>query len=390
MQTVTHIPEAIARLHAIATAGGVEDFMSLDDAPLTMQEIKPVEMVLSNWAHPDYLDIMRERMRRLQNIRDAADPAAVWAGLKEFYKTDPVKFINDWGMTSDPRNPEIGLDANVPFILFPRQVQYIEWLYKRWKNREDGLTEKSRDMGVSWLCVAFGVWMWLFYKEVAVGYGSRKEEYVDKLGDPKSLFWKVRKFISQLPVELKPLGKDWSESKYAPSMRVINPENGSVIVGEAGDNIGRGNRTSIYFKDESAHYERPDSIDAALSMTSNCKIDVSSVNGPGNPFYKKRHGGEIDVFIFDWKQDPRKSQEWYEKQCRVLDKSIVAQEIDRNYEASVENAFIPGPLVAAAMERGPMQVQPRGNMRIGVDVARYGNDKTSIVFRRGRVMLKKN
>jgi phage terminase large subunit len=40
-------------------------------------------------------------------------------------------------------------------------------------------------------------------------------------------------------------------------MKIENPELGGMIVGEAGDNIGRGNRTSIYFKDESAYYPTP-------------------------------------------------------------------------------------------------------------------------------------
>ena len=55
----------------------------------------------------------------------------------------------------------------------------------RWKGREDGLVEKSRDMGVSWLCVATAIWMWTFHEGAVVGFGSRKEDYVDKLGDPK-------------------------------------------------------------------------------------------------------------------------------------------------------------------------------------------------------------
>jgi hypothetical protein len=50
-------------------------------------------------------------------------------------------------------------------------------------------------MGVSWLCVGFATWMWLFQPGTVVGFGSRKEEYVDDLSDPKSLFWKARNFI---------------------------------------------------------------------------------------------------------------------------------------------------------------------------------------------------
>lgn len=334
-----------------------------------------------DWSAPDYRPIWQERIDRLNRLR--ADPGLL-PGLKAFYAENPVKFITDWGCTFDPRNVDVGLEAVVPFVLFPKQAEFVEFVVARWRAREDWLCEKSRDMGVSWLCVAIAAWMWEFHPGVVVGFGSRKEEYVDKLGDPKSLFWKIREFIKLLPVEFQPAG--FNERVHAPSMRIINPVNGSTIVGEAGDNIGRGNRTSIYFKDESAFYERPDAIDAALSQTSNCKGDVSTPNGAGNPFYRKRHGGRIKVFIFDWKDDPRKNREWYERQKQSLDPVIVAQEIDRDYTASVSNSWIPGDIVTAAMGRGPADVRAEGPLQIGVDVARFGDDKSVITFRKGRVV----
>ena len=336
-----------------------------------------------NWLDPDYTPIYAERTERLRRIREDGSHIDQ---LKLFYKEHPVEFINDWGMTFDPRNAEIGVPTVVPFILFPKQREFILYTANLWFGREDGLVEKSRDMGVSWLCVAIAVWMWLFFPGVVVGFGSRKEEYVDKIGDPKSLFWKARQFINLLPVEFRPQG--WSETKHAPHMRILNPDNGSSIVGESGDNIGRGNRTSIYFKDESAFYEHPEAIDAALSQTSNCKIDVSTPNGAGNPFYRKAHGGKIKKFVFDWHDDPRKDEVWYQKQVDTLDPVIVAQEIDRNYESSISNAFIHSSHVLAAQMRGAADVQVQGGLRVGVDVARFGDDKSVISLRRGRLLMK--
>jgi len=335
-----------------------------------------------NWSDPDYKPVFTDRLNALQRIRAAPE---LLGPLKIHYSTHPAAWISDWGMTFDPRLAEIGKATTIPFYLFPRQVEFIDWLYALWKGREDGLAEKSRDMGVSWLCVAFAVWMWSFHAGTVVGFGSRKEEYVDKLGDPKSLFWKVRQFINLLPPEFKPDG--WDDRRDAPHMRIINPANQSAIIGEAGDNIGRGNRTSIYFKDESAFYEHPDAIDAALSQTSNCKVDVSTPNGAGNPFYRKRHGGKIKVFVFDWHEDPRKGEAWYRRQVETLDPVIVAQEIDRDYESSVADSFIPGDIVAEAQARGPGTVIPMGGLRIGIDVARFGDDKSVISIRRGRVLL---
>jgi hypothetical protein len=159
------------------------------------------------------------------------------------------------------------------------------------------------------------------------------------------------------------------------------------MVGEAGDNIGRGNRTSIYFKDESAFYERPESIDAALSQTSNCKIDVSTPNGNGNPFYRKRHGGKLKVFTFHWRDDPRKGSEWYAKQQNDLDPVVLAQEVDIDYNASTNDSWISGQAVEAAQRLGPADVEANGPWNIGVDAAHMGDDESVITKRRGLLTL---
>jgi phage terminase large subunit len=343
-----------------------------------MNAVAAIEKPVFDWKNPDYKSILVERSRRLERLRAMShnDLAAV----KAFYRDHPVEFINDWGMTSDPRNVEIGLPVNVPFLLFPKQAEFVEWVYAKWRNREDGLAEKSRDMGVSWLCVAIAVHMWLFFPNMQIGFGSRKEEYVDEIGNLKALFPKMRLFVDLLPKEFRPKG--WNGGKY---MLIINPENSASIIGEAGDNIGRGARTGIYFKDESAFYERSEKIEAALSQTSNCKIDVSTPNGSGNSFYRKRHGGKIDVFSFHWKDDPRKDQAWYEKQKVDLDPVILAQEVDIDYSASVSNAWIEGSLFEDAFGKGPADVEAIGPKVLGVDASHEGDDNSCVTFRRGRV-----
>jgi phage terminase large subunit len=340
-----------------------------------------------DWKNPDYNLIARTRMKRLAALR--ANPSA-WGALKDLYANDAIAFVSDWGWTYDPRNADqVTEDGEakhtlVPFLLFPKQEEFLVWTYDRWVNREGGLCEKSRECGVSWLCVGFAVWMWQYRKGSVVGFGSRKEEYVDKIGDPKSLFWKARKFVQMLPVELRPVG--YNEKQHAPFMRLINPETESTITGEAGNNIGRGNRTSIYFVDEAAFLEHPEDADAALSETTNCRIDVSSANGPGNSFHRKRMGGKVKVFTFHWRQDPRKDQAWYDKKCAELEASVVASEIDINYEASITNALIPFENILKAQMNGPANVSASGPKQLSVDVARYGNNESVITYRHGRLV----
>lgn len=333
-----------------------------------------------SWKNPNYDWVYSERIKRLEYMR--AHPEIVpriWA----HYAANPVEFISDWGSTFDPRLAERGLRTVIPFVLFPKQEEFIDWMHDRWQQREDGLVEKSRDMGVSWLTVAFGAWMMIFRTGTVFGMGSRKEEYVDKIGDPKSLFWKLREFINLLPQEFQPPG--WDPKLHAPFMKIHNPHNGSFITGEAGDNIGRGNRTSIYVVDEHAFLEHPDQADAALSQTTNCRIYVSTPNGVGNSFHRKAHDGKTKKFIFDWRDDPRKDDAWYEEQKQKLDPIVLAQEVDRSYTASVSNAFIPGEVAQAAARKGPADIMPFGTIMIGIDVARFGNDKTCFISRQGRV-----
>lgn len=323
------------------------------------------------------MSVYFDRAQKLEKLR--SDPKLL-AGTIKYYETNPADFINDWGMTLDPRV----VPSNIPFVLFPRQVDLINFLYDKYMGKKDGVIEKTRDCGATWVCSAFSVWLWIFHKDQSVGWGSRKESLVDKIGDADSIFEKMRLFIRQLPEEFIPTG--YIEAKHATHMKFINPENNSTITGEAGDNIGRGGRNSIYFKDESAFYERPEKIEAALSQNSNVKIDISTPNGNGNPFYRKVHDGKIEVFTFNWRDDPRKDDEWYKEQKRKLDPVIVAQEIDIDYDASVDNAFINPTDVDRAMHQDPSQCDDINSpVIIGVDPARYGSDRTAIVCRQGRL-----
>lgn len=332
-----------------------------------------------DWKSPDYTAVFRERAERLAWIREA--PGERVPPLKRFYRDNPAQFIDDWGMTFDPRNADVDLPTFVPFRLFPRQVEWIEWVMGRWQGREPGLTEKSRDCGVSWLAIALGCTLCLHRNGLNIGYGSRKEEYVDKLDSPKSLFYKARKFMEYLPPEFR---GGWTV-KDAPHMRIKFPQTNSYMSGEAGDNIGRGDRAALYFVDESAYLERPTLIDASLSATTNCRVDISSVNGMGNPFAIKRWSWPSErIFIFDWRDDPRKDDAWYAKQQAELDPVTLAQEVDRDYVASAEGVLIPGAWVTAAIDAHlKLGIAPTGENRGALDIADEGRDANAFAGVRG-------
>lgn len=325
---------------------------------------------------PDYVAESQRRQGKFRLI--SGDKKAVVAA-KLHLSTNPVDFIQDWCLTYDPRNATTELPLWMPFILFPKQVELVDWLQALIEDQECGLIEKSRDMGATWVCAAFSVWLWLF-SEGSIGWGSRKEQLVDRMGDTDSIFEKIRRIIDGLPDFLLPQGLD--RVKHLNYMKCLNPETGATITGEAGDNIGRGGRKLIYFKDESAHYERAELIEAALGDNTNVQVDISSVNGDGNMFHRRRHSGAVRVLEMDWRDHPAKDQVWYDNRRKKAEAEgllhVFAQEVDRDYSAAVEDILIPAEYVKACIDAHiVLDFEGIGKKVSGLDVADEGGDKNA-------------
>lgn len=335
-----------------------------------------------DWKNPDYSAIFAQRAERLLRIRSMPERIPE---LLAYYKHNPAQFIIDWGCTFDPRNAERKLPSTIPFILFPKQVEWINWAVAKWKNQESAPTVKSRDMGLSWLTIALACTLSITHDGLVIGFGSRKEEYVDKIGSPKSLFYKARMFMQLLPPEFR---GGYVQGVTDPHMRVKFPLTGSTIVGEAGDGIGRGDRASIYFVDEAAFLERPQLVEASLSQTTNCRLDISTPNGLANPFAEKVRSGRFDTFTFHWRDDPRKDDAWYEKQKLALDPVTVAQEIDIDFAASVDGVLIPSEWVQSAIDAHiKLGVDITGEKKATLDVADLGKDKNAQSFIDGLLLF---
>ena len=121
-----------------------------------------------DWKSPDYAKAFRQRMAFLRELR--AHPEDL-AALKTYYANNYADFISDWGVTYEPRNAEKKLPTLIPFVLFPKQREWVDWVIGHWRAGTPGLTEKSRDMGVSWLMMALSCTMCLFNDGVAIGVG---------------------------------------------------------------------------------------------------------------------------------------------------------------------------------------------------------------------------
>lgn len=318
--------------------------------------------------------LVQSIVRRVQAFDAAADDLKVRTSEFNQCKMSAAYFLSNWAWTFDPRRTP----SMIPFDLYDFQVEYLDWLQQRIQAKESGIVEKSRDMGLSWLCIGFGIWSFLFRAGSKITYGSRKAAQVDTLGDPDSILEKGRILLRSLPVWMAP--KDYGDGQF----KLINHDNGATITGEGGDNMGRGGRSTVYFADEFAFVERAKRVDGAISQNSNIRIYVSTPNGADNLFAIKRFSGDYPVFTTHWTKDPRKDQAWYEKQKRELDPVILAQEVQIDYFASKENVVIPNAWVRAAVG---LSLDVLGHRMAGLDIADEGKDLNVLTVRRGPVVI---
>lgn len=245
-------------------------------------------------------------------------------------------FINNFGFTFDPRphaNPN-----NLPFITFEYQDEAIAWLISHIDGGTDGLIEKSRDMGISWIVFVYvSVWYWLFRDGVNILLGSYKEALVDnKTRD--SLFGMIDYAIDSLPKWILPKG--FNKEKHRTQMKLVNPVSGNLITGDTmNPDFGRGARKTAILFDELGSWDyAKDAWESAGDSTS-CRIANSTPKGYN--FYAMLRESGIDVLTLHWKRHPLKDQIWYEFECSRRTEEEVAQELDISYNKSQEGRVYP-------------------------------------------------
>jgi len=269
---------------------------------------------------------LRERDRRLKWMRE--NPETRVAALLTYYSKHIPQFIDDWALTFDPRLRDAKL---IPFKLYPKQWELAEALLDSYRTGDSLTLIKSRDSGASWVAVCLAVSLAIFEDGFTCLIGSQLESKIDQSGtNANTLFGKARMFLEYLPEEFR---GGWTPKNGNLYMRLWWP-NGSVLFGQAGEAIGRGERASVALLDEYAHLLHPDKIDEALMATTPCKWYISSVNGTSNPFARRAMDGKNRTFWYRWTDDPRKTPEFAAK--------LIAQDGQRKFDREYGCDFLAG------------------------------------------------
>ena len=237
---------------------------------------------------------------------------------------DPLFYVDTFLFTYAPKGfPDA---PNRPFVLYPYQetafLKMAEAL-----GRHPMLVEKSRDMGATWLVLALYLWRWHFYSGQSFLLGSRKQELVDKSGDPKSLFWKLDYMIGRLPPFLRPFNE-------RTALHYLNVENGSVIDGEStNDDFARGDRRTSIMLDEFPAVENGYRILEAVGDATDSPIFAGTSQGASGAYYdillKMREANPERIIRFHWTDHPLKRRGLYTSRkgkLEILDAGFVYPE----------------------------------------------------------------
>ena len=244
-------------------------------------------------------------------------------------------FFKHFLWTYDPRvtNPDI------PFIPYePYQSEYITQTNNDIVAGESTLTQKSRDMGVTWMILGVFLYRWLFFNENFL-VGSLKEENVDRIGDIKSLFERLRYMLDKLPDWMvKQLGYDRKNSSY---MKIYKA-NGASLAGESmNEQFSRQGRYNAILLDEFSFVPIAETVWRACGDSAKAKFPVSTSNGK-TFFTELRDSGKIKVNKLHWSLHPNKNPTWYEAEKAKRSARAIARELDMNDDVSSGKPFYTG------------------------------------------------
>ena len=240
---------------------------------------------------------------------------------------DPAYFMRKYCHIQHPQR------GRILFALYPFQEKVLHLF----RDEQFIITLKSRQLGISTLAAAYGLWLMLFHKDKNVLALATTQ------ATARNLVTKVIFMYDELPRWLKLP----SVEKNKLSLRL---KNGSKVQAKSSNaDAARSEAVSLLLIDEAAFIDNIDETFAAAQQTlatgGQC-MALSTPNGIGNWFHQtweKAETGE-NSFIpirLPWTVHPERNQTWRDMQDRDLGPRMAGQECDCDFLASGDTVFEP-------------------------------------------------
>jgi hypothetical protein len=243
---------------------------------------------------PEFREVVREVCRE-----EALYFVAVFGWIEE------TRLVAEWQQVD-----RFGDRKVLPFIPRGYQARAMQEMLSS-LGRRDILIPKSRETGVSWMCVALAAWDWHFHG-ADIGVVSRDEGSVDSPGTG-SLFAKIDFYVRHLPRWMRCLeGPDYSRNLTHHTF--VNHRSGGSIHGVAsGANIFRGDRKKWVLMDEAHFFPKESDYLARDSLVgvTRSRVMVSTLNrerGASGAFFEAWQDADANscVIELDWSEDADK------------------------------------------------------------------------------------
>jgi hypothetical protein len=299
----------------------------------------------------------REKRRR-ECLRDGRQQQIEW----ERCRRDTAYFVTVWLPIFEVRTTDNKPPSWRPFILFPFQVQMIRWIewvmsqdIEKGNGRSDGVVEKARDMGGTYIFCAVFVKHFLFDDVFVAGIVSKKFDDVDDVNNPGTIFYKIRSMLGaedgvpphlRLPAFLQPKG--FLKDVHAPvgTGGIMNPEPGKTcfFVGETNTKLsGVSLRNTVRLNDEAARSDGFPSSWVNQQATTDHRFALSTASLQFGPaFYNMARTGEEGTFDLEkpapaflkltWDLHPFHTPEWFAGQRARAASNDDPNEFTREYE----------------------------------------------------------
>lgn len=278
-------------------------------------------------------DLEKNLKYRLRVLKKASEDVGFQRYLTARCKEDILFWINTFVVQINPDIREKG-----PFICWPYQEVAIiggeteiggetvfqDGLLACVEDRKDVRWPKSRDGGASWVVLMTIVWLCLFHDNIAAGAISRDEDSVDKIGDPNSLFEKVRVILAHLPGWMKGEVKDKKLNFLFP--------NGNTFTGEANvSSANVGGRLTILLIDEFGQFDKNGEMIFDFTRdVCKCRVFVFTHKDQTGMAYRLCYDAKFTnmrEIMTHWSQHPRKNKGLYryndnENKIEIIDKTF--------------------------------------------------------------------
>lgn len=231
-------------------------------------------------------------------------------------------------MIDEPQGESITV---IPFKLWPAQSAVLwEFLQRRLF-----IILKARQLGISWLCCAYALWLCMFQRGRRVLLFSRGQREADEL------LRRVTAMYSRLPEWMR----DHSPYERDPNTTSAEWRNGSTVESlPATQNAGRSLTASLVIADEFAFMQWADKLYTALKPTidgGGQLIIVSTANGARGLFHAlwakahRRLNAFLPIFL-NWRMRPGRDDGWYQQ---VAAESVSSALMMQEYPSTPEEAF---------------------------------------------------